>query len=123
MRSDPTLPGRALPVLAAIATVALVAGLVPALAGGDLMAEGRRIADLAWGRMLLVDVYAGMALFAAWIAWRERPAGAAAWIVALVAIGNLIACLYVLLAWARAGGDGRVFWHGRGRVARDAPRG
>ncbi len=113
MARETAMPGRVLPLLAAIVALALVIGLVAALASGDLAAEGRRIADLAWGRLLLIDVYAGMALFAAWIAWRERVVAAIAWIAALLAIGNLVACIYLATAWVRAGGDGARFWHGR----------
>lgn len=118
MRDD-RIPGRLLPAIAAAVAAALIVAMLPALAGGELLAEGRRIAELAWGRMLLVDAYAGMALFAAWIGWRERPAAALAWIMALLAIGNLVACVYAATAWVTARGDGARFWHGTRRVADD----
>ncbi len=111
--TDEAMPGRTVCAVAALAAAALAAGLVAAIAGGDLFSQGGRILDLPWGRVLLLDVYAGIALFSAWIAWREpRPLAAAGWITALVLVGNLVACAYVIRAWYQARGDGRRFWHG-----------
>ena len=123
MKRDPRMPGPWVPAIAILAGAALLAALVPALGSGGLLNEGRRIADLAWGRMLLVDVYAGMALFAAWIGWRERPWPAFAWIAALLVVGNLVACLYVARTWLAARADGASFWHGpRGSAHRERAR-
>jgi hypothetical protein len=106
-------PGRTIAVVTTLAGAAVAIALVVATLHGDFLADNGRILEFAWGRLLLVDIYAGMALFACWIAWREATgARAAAWIVALLLIGNLIACLYVLGAWWRSGGDGGRFWHG-----------
>lgn len=119
MSREMSMPGGWLPWLAVAVAVALIAGMLPALTRGELLTEGRRIAELAWGRMLLVDVYAGMALFGAWIGWRERTVGSAlAWIAALLAIGNLVACAYVVRAWTTARGDGEPFWNGARATAR-----
>jgi len=106
-------PGRTIAVVTTLAGAAVAIALVVATLHGDFLADNGRILEFAWGRLLLVDIYAGMALFACWIAWREATgARAAAWIVALLLLGNLIACLYVLGAWWRSGGDGGRFWHG-----------
>lgn len=57
-----------------------------------------------WGITTLVDLYAGLALVACWIAYRERSAvHAAPWIVGLVLLGNLATLIYVVIAAARAG--------------------
>ncbi len=109
------MPGRSIVFVALAAGIALTMYLVAASLHGDLGTEGRRLLDLAWGRVLLVDVYAGMVLFAGWIAWREVPGFAAIWIVALLLLGNVVACIYLLRAWWSARGDGDAFWHGRRR--------
>lgn len=112
---DARMPGRIVPALAIVGGGLLAASIGHALVAGELRAEGAVLTDLLWGRVLLVDVYVGFALFAAWIGWREGPGlAAAAWIAALLVIGNVVACLYLLLAWLRARGNGSRFWHGRG---------
>lgn len=111
---DPRMPGRFIVILAASGGVALLATMIHAGLSGNLRAEGAVLTDLLWGRVLLVDVYLGFALFGAWIGWRERLTFAGmTWIVALLALGNIIACLYVVQAWWRAYGDADAFWHGR----------
>lgn len=103
------------------ARIALVAGglalvMVVALAqalGSNLFAQGGLVMDLAWGRTLLVDIYVGLLLFSLWIGWREPARGtAAAWILALLLLGNIVACVYVLAALRAAGGQPERFWNG-----------
>lgn len=113
--SDPRMPGRLIVFVAVAAGIVLAIYLVAASLHGNLSGEGRRLLDLAWGRVLLLDVYAGIALFAGWIAWREARAPAASWIVALILLGNLIACIYLIRVWWSARGDGDAFWHGQRR--------
>jgi len=104
-----------------IATAIAIAGIVVLTiliargwSYGYLLDQGYAIASVAWGQVLVADIYTGLVLFAAWIGWREGPGPAAvAWIVALLVIGNLVACLYVLRAVAQARGDHRRFWYGR----------
>ena len=112
---DPRMPGRPIVFVAGTAGILLALYLVAASLHGGFAAEGGRLLDLVWGRVLLLDIYAGIALFAGWIAWREAPAAAAAWIVALLLLGNVVACIYLLRAWWLARGDGDAFWHGRCR--------
>lgn len=111
--SDPRMPGRLIVLVALAAAIVLAIYLVAASLHGDLPREGSRLLDLAWGRVLLLDVYAGIALFAGWIAWREAHSQAVAWIAALILLGNLVACIYLIRVWWSAGGDGETFWHGR----------
>jgi hypothetical protein len=116
--TDPRMPGRTIALVATMAGAALSLYLAPAVLEGDLAAQGDQLLGLAWGRVLLLDVYAGIALFAGWIAWRETRTAAAVWIAALVLLGNVVACVYLLRAWWSAAGDGDIFWHGhRQRVA------
>jgi hypothetical protein len=120
--NDTRMPGPPIVFVAVTAGIVLAIYLATASIGGDLFAEGGRLLDLAWGRVLLLDVYAGIALFAGWIAWREARAPAVAWIVALLLLGNVIACIYLIRAWWLAGGDGEAFWHGqRPGLARRSP--
>ncbi len=121
--NDPRMPGRLIVYVALAAGIALAIYLVAASLHGDLTGEGRRLLGLAWGRVLLLDVYAGIALFAGWIVWREAHAPAAAWIVALILLGNVVACLYLIRAWWSAGGDGDAFWHGQRRPLAARPPG
>ena len=52
---------------------------------------------LTWGRVALVDLYVGLAVFGAWVAWRERSPGlVATWWVALIVLGNLAATVYLV---------------------------
>ncbi|WP_067563394.1 DUF1475 domain-containing protein [Halofilum ochraceum] len=119
--TDARMPGRPILLVAVAAGLVLTIYLVAASIHGDLSAEGPRLLDLPWGRVLLLDVYAGIALFAGWIVWREAPAPAAAWIVALILLGNVVACIYLIRAWWRAGGDGNAFWHGQRRSLATRP--
>lgn len=119
--TDPRMPGRLIVVVAVAAGTLLAIYLVAASLHGELSAEGPRLLDLAWGRVLLVDVYAGIALFAGWIAWREAPTRATVWIVALLLLGNVVACIYLVRVWWSARGDCDAFWHGQRRALAARP--
>lgn len=82
----------------AVMSIALVVGFT----SGDFSGEGSEILDLIWGRITLIDLYVGIALFGAFVAWRERSVGITiAWLVAFVVLGNLATALYVLAASLR----------------------
>lgn len=88
-------------------TTGLLAGLmlgsiIVGFASADFGDEGRQILDLAWGRVTLVDLYAGLVLFGGWVWLRERTAAAFPWIVGLVFLGNLAAALYAFVAAVRS---------------------
>ena len=119
--NDANMPGRAVLVLAVAVAAVLMVGLVDAGLHGQLIAEGSRVVDLRWGRALLLDIYAGMALFAGWIAWREPRARAVAWIATLLVVGNVVACAYLLHAWHDARGSGWRFWNGTRARPADRP--
>lgn len=62
-----------------------------------------RLVETGWGVTTLVDLYAGLFAFAAWIGWRERSwARGLAWLVALCLLGNLTTLVYLLIASLRA---------------------
>lgn len=112
---NPRLPRRAA-VLAVIGICAMIAVLIHAARDGDFLAEGGRLLAMPWGRATLLDVYVGLALFSGWVLWREaNRATAAAWVVLILAGGNLVACCYVLRAVATAQGVSARFWMGGDR--------
>jgi hypothetical protein len=70
---------------------------------GDFGTEASEIAGLAWGKVTLVDLYVGLALFAGWIALRERGWWRTViWWLALIVLGNLATALYVAIASFRS---------------------
>jgi len=84
----------------------MFAGIVHGLVAGDIWTEGRALLGMPWGRVTLADLYVGFALFATWIAARERSRlRAGAWIVAVLALGNFAACVYLFLAVRASRGD------------------
>lgn len=99
--------------LSVIGACAMTAVLADAVRHGDLLAEGDRLMAMPWGRATLLDVYVGLVLFSAWVAWREtRRLVAVAWITAILATGNIGACCYVLRAALTSRGAAEVFWLG-----------
>lgn len=97
------LPAR---ILAAIGAVAMVAVIGHAFVAGDFFAEGKWLFAHPWGRVSLVDLYVGFALVGCWIAARERSfRRTVPWILALIVLGNLATCAYVLLSLRPHGSD------------------
>ena len=89
-------------VLAALGAAAMVAVIGYAFAAGDILAEGKWLFANPWGRVSLVDLYVGFALVGCWIVARERSLRRAApWILALMVLGNLTTCVYVLISLRR----------------------
>ena len=91
----------------------MAAALVHGVTAGNFVADGGRLLSMAWGRVTVIDVYAGFALFAAWV-WHREPRAwvAGAWIVALCLLGNLVAGCYVALAARGCRGRTSRFWLG-----------
>ena len=83
---------------------ALVMGLtiVYGVINGDFGTESGEILDLAWGRVMVIDLYVGLALFAGWVALRERSLVVLPWLIAFLVLGNLATALYALLATFRS---------------------
>ena len=95
--------------------------LIHAFHGGDLGVEGAALLAMPWGRATLVEIYAGIGLFAGWIVYRERSRMAAAlWIGLICLAGNAASALYVLAALRASGGDPRGFWMGAREPGRDS---
>lgn len=95
--------------------VAMALTIAYGFVAGEFGEEGSAILDLAWGRVTLIDLYLGFALFGAWIVLRERsPKRAVPWLVALAVLGNLAAAAYAFLA-ARESDSLEMFFLGAGR--------
>ena len=88
-------------IVSAILTIAMAATIAYGFASGDFGDEGSTILDLAWGRVTLIDLYVGLALFAAWVWLREGPRRAIPWLIGFVVLGNLASALYALIAARR----------------------
>ena len=100
-------------MVAAAGLAAMLAALAYGINAGGLMEDGALIAGLPWGLVTLVAIYVGFFLFSCWIVYRESKVGVAGiWIVALMSLGNLVSCLYVLWAAQRSKGDAASFWMG-----------
>lgn len=106
-------------VKATVQIVSIVAMLAMALAigyafiAGDFGREGAVLGAMPWGIVSLVDLYAGFALFACWVVYREasRPA-AIVWVLLILVLGNLMTAAYVFWALRTSGGDPRRFFFG-----------
>lgn len=100
-------------ILTALGVVLMVAAIIYGFAAtknGDV----DLFFALAWGKVSMVDLYVGLLIFSSWIIYREQSWGRSLiWIVLLLVLGNLISCLYVLLALYASGGNATRFWMGQ----------
>lgn len=86
-------------VMAGLWALVMVALIVRSAMEMSLGAGLRATVDTWWGVTTMVDLYAGLAVVAVWIVYRERSAGRAApWVLGLLLLGNLTTVIY--LAWA-----------------------
>ena len=100
-------------VLVALCGIAMLMSITYAILYGHGWAELEALAGYPWFRMAMVDVYVGFVLVAIWIGFREAHAGLAlVYIVALMLLGNLFTCGYVLWALVSSQGNWREFWMG-----------
>ena len=90
-------------VLVSCILAVLLASVAYAVSSGDIRSELAQITSLPWGVVTLIDVYAGFILVSVWIIWREEDLfRALPWIVLIMLLGNIISCIYVLLALYRS---------------------
>ena len=98
-------------VLAGLGALAMAGIIVYGFAAGSFFEEGGKLVRMPWGIVSLVDVYVGFLVFSGFILWREKSALAAGvWIFLLLTLGNLVSCVYVVLALRDAKGDWRRFF-------------
>lgn len=77
-------------ILSVLVVVVMAAAIAHGIVAGELSTEGEVIWSLAWSKVTLVDLYAGLALFGGWVALREpSPFRIAGWWLALAVTGNL----------------------------------
>ncbi len=118
--NDSLVPRRALHLLVAIGLLTMFAVLIRALNYGYGWTQFTAIASIPWGQVLVADLYVGLMLFGAWIGWREGAGMVAGgWILALLLLGNVASCLYLVRALIQSRGDGRRFWLGTRLDRRD----
>ena len=101
-------------VVALVGLLAMTGILVYAFTTGNFSQEGSALLSMTWGIVSLVDLYVGFALFACWIAYRERAwLPSIVWIVLLMVLGFWTGALYTLVALQSSGGDWKRFWMGK----------
>ena len=84
-------------------TIVMFAAIVVAMTTGDFSGEGSWILENPWGRMSLIDIYVGIALFAGWVFLREGSAWVAVlWLPVFVILGNAGTALYAAIVAFRA---------------------
>lgn len=80
-----------------LATLAMAAAIIYGFANGEFGDQGSAIWALEWGKVTLIDLYVGLAIFGAWVALRESSwVRIALWWAALVVLGNFAAGVYVV---------------------------
>ncbi|MFC2099597.1 DUF1475 family protein [Candidatus Bipolaricaulota bacterium] len=101
-------------IVAGLGALAMVAVLIYGFVEGDFAGEGRRLLAMPWGKVSLVDLYVGFVLFACWILFRDGiTLPSVVWIAAVMILGSLAICLYVLAALRSSRKDWGLFFLGR----------
>ena len=99
--------------LAVLGVLAMASVLIYGFTVGDFGTEGQVLLSMPWGIVSLVDVYIGFILFSGWIVYREKSLlRSAVWVTLVIVLGNLTACLYVLIALIASRGNWKRFWLG-----------
>jgi hypothetical protein len=88
-----------------------------AIVYGDFFAEGSVLTSMPWGIVSLVDIYLGLILFSLWVFWREsNTRHGLLWAFLILALGNVVSCLYLIKAATDAEGNVVSFWIGKERA-------
>ena len=104
---------KAIKIIVTILSGSLLAAIAWATWQGDGWAELKVLLTYPWFIMSLVDVYAGFLLFCLWVWFRESSLSRKLLLtLAIMLLGNLLACVYVLLQLSLSGGDWNKFWMG-----------
>lgn len=112
---------RAATALAVLAAIAMFAIIAHATIYGSFWSEGSALWALPWGRVSLLDLYVGFALFSGWVLFREASlAWALVCVVLVMTLGNAFAAAYVAAALVRSRGSSSRFWLGH-RSAETSP--
>lgn len=100
-------------VLAWIGLLAMTVALLNGFINGNFAEDGNMIINNPWGIVSLVDLYVGFALFAMWMAFREKNLlSSVLWITSLMILGFFIGSLYVLVSLYRSHNNWLTFFLG-----------
>lgn len=83
--------------LLALGGLLLAASIVWAGMQSNLLEGFGRVTAEPWGVVTIIDLYLGFILAAVVIALVERPVAAAAWIVPVFFLGNIVTALWLVL--------------------------
>lgn len=101
-------------IIAATGFFFMLGMVIVAFATGDFFAEWGIILSYIWGIGGLADLYTGLVLFAAWVAYRERSWGISlTWFLLLITLGFVAACAYIYIAAQRSENSWEKFWMGK----------
>jgi hypothetical protein len=101
-------------VLSCIGLLIMFGAILSGFIWGDFRSEGSLITSVLWGKISLIDVYIGFFIFIAWVVYRESsPLITGIWIVAILVLGNLTTCLYLVIALIQSGGNMDRFFKGK----------
>ena len=101
-------------MVAVLGALAMIAVLAYGFIEGDFAGEGGRLLGMPWGMVSLVDLYVGFVLFAVWILFRDGITWLSVlWIAAVMILGSLAICLYVLAVLRTSKRDWSLFFLGR----------
>ncbi|MGB1801016.1 MAG: DUF1475 family protein [Gammaproteobacteria bacterium] len=91
--SNPTITK----VVGYVGLLIMTAFVIYASLYGDFFQEVNILTDMAWGKVSLVDLYIGLIIFSIWVYWREsNKQTGLAWSIAILLLGNMITCLYLI---------------------------
>ena len=100
---------KATKTLAWTVVLVMTGAILYGLASGGFGADASAIWRLPWGKVSLIDLYAGLAMFGAWIALRETNRfKIALWWAALATLGNFAAGVYLVGALLAANDTGEL---------------
>ena len=84
--------------VATVCSVVMTAAIVYGFMSGEGWSEVVRLWAFPWFRVSIIDIYVGLAVIALWIWSRERWPAALLWTIALITLGNLATCAYLIRA-------------------------
>ena len=101
-------------MISLLGLLAMTGILIYAFTQGDFGAEGAILTNMPWGIVSLVDLYAGFALFSAWIVFREKAVlPSVIWVILMMVLGFWTGALYTFIALQTSGGDWQRFFYGK----------
>ena len=94
--------------------VVMATAIIYGLTVGDFVVEGKKLLDLSWGVISLIDIYIMFSLFSGWIIYREKSLIVALlWVVMIMILGSFTACVYTFIALVKSKGNWQQFWLGK----------